>query len=410
MSTALRTGFQPAPVPTGGDLAAAAPLVLHTRVVADSGGGPEKTILRSAGYARQGGLRMAAAYMRPADGAAFEAVRQQARQWDCTLYEIPERGPLDPRCVSVMLQLCRQYGVNVWHAHDYKSNLLGLVLRRQWPMKLVTTVHGWTWHTFRTRLYYHLDNWCLKRYDQVIAVSPKLFDHCLMRGVRHERLSHVANGVDTGEYTRRQTIEQARAALGIGPDRFVIGVVGRLSVEKGADRAVAAIAALRKGYANVQLHLIGDGPAHGELAALAAAQGVDDAVRFWGWQGDARSYYEAMDMLLLPSRTEGLPNAVLEAMSMQVPVAATNVGGVRDLLEAGRCGVILNDDVSTWPGHIAPLIVSEDRRREMARRARQRIEEHFTFDARMKKVFTVYERVLGRTFSVKPATARRTAA
>ena len=100
-------------------------------------------------------------------------------------------------------------------------------------------------------------------------------------------------------------------------------------------------------------------------------------------------------MLLLPSHTEGFPNVVLEAMSMAVPVAAADVGGVSELLKYGRRGVILDaKDQETWAGHIAPLIVSKDRRYELARLGRARVEKYYSFDQRMAKVFKVYDRVL----------------
>jgi len=100
------------------------------------------------------------------------------------------------------------------------------------------------------------------------------------------------------------------------------------------------------------------------------------------------------DMLLLPSHTEGLPNVVLEAMAMGVPVAGTDVGGVRDLLDDGKCGTVLSQVVTTWPDAVAPLIVSADRREQFARLARRRIEQRFSFDKRMGKVLGVYQRLV----------------
>ena len=96
---------------------------------------------------------------------------------------VPDRGPWDWRVVTQLLAVCRRERVGIWHGHDYKSNALGLVLRRFWPMRLVTTVHGWVQHTRRTPLYYAIDRLCLPRYESVICVSPDLYDECLARGV-----------------------------------------------------------------------------------------------------------------------------------------------------------------------------------------------------------------------------------
>jgi glycosyltransferase involved in cell wall biosynthesis len=173
-----------------------------------------------------------------------------------------------------------------------------------------------------------------------------------------------------------------------------MGVVGRLSVEKGVDRAIRLVAALREDYPRLEMHLVGDGPQRTALEGLSAELGVADAVKFWGWRTDGKRFYEMMDLLLLPSHTEGLPNVVLEAMAMGVPVAATAVGGVSELLDNGHCGVVLSPGGGAWEAHVAPLLVSAARRSELARRARARVEEHYTFDRRMAKEMSVYKRLL----------------
>lgn len=374
---------------------ASLPMVLHTRVVSGSGGGPDKTILRSACYVDPQRLRMGAAYIHPVGDSGIKALRERARDWGCPMWEFPESGPIDPWIVQALLRLCREQRVTIWHAHDYKTDALGLLLRRFWPMKLVTTVHGWTRESLRTRLYYHVDNWCLNKYDQVIAVSRDLEGHCWERGVAEDRLTYIPNAIEPEEYSRALAPEAARRALGVAADRFVIGTVGRLSVEKGVSRSVYCLAQVRKAFPNVELHLVGDGPERAKIEGLARELGVAEAVRFWGWQARVKPFYEVMDLLLLPSHTEGLPNVVLEAMAMGVPVAATDVGGVAELLEEGRCGVVLARDQTTWSKQLVPLLSQPQRRAALSRRARRRVEERYTFRRRMERVMAVYERVLG---------------
>ena len=369
-------------------------MVLHVRVVAGSGGGPDKTILRSAAYAAPAGLRMGAAYIHPRCAAGIAIIRDHADDCHCPLWTIPECGPVDPRTIGALATLCRRQGVSIWHGHDYKSNLLGLILRRFLPLKLVTTCHGWTNETIRTRLYARVDRCCLPGYDQVIAVSGRLYEACISSGVQPERLSYVPNGIDPVEFGRRHSRNHVRRRLGLDADQFALGVVGRLSVEKGVDRAIRLLAELRPNWPNTHLHLIGDGPQRQPLHALARQLDVSDRVTFWGWQRRLERYYELMDLLLLPSYTEGLPNAVLEAMAMHTPVAATDVGDVSELLDHGRCGLILTADDTAWPRQLAPLMASVELRTELADRGRARIERHFSFAQRMAKVMDVYRRVL----------------
>jgi len=377
------------------------PTVLHVRVVSGTGGGPEKTILRSPRYANDEYFRMAVAYIHPKGDPGIDTIKAKAKEWNAPLITIPERGPLDVRTVAALYRICKERKVAIWHGHDYKSNLLGIILRRFWKMKLVTTVHGWTHDTWRTRAYYHVDKWCLRRYDEVIAVSPLLHEQCLNIGVKPQKLTYIANAIDCGEFKRTRSIRQARSELSIYRSATIMGVVGRLSPEKGVDRAIESVASLHTKYPGLELHIVGDGPEYEKLKRLAIDRGVAGIVHFWGYQSDTRRFFEMFDFLLLPSRTEGFPNVVLEALALGVPVAAADVGGVSELLKHGRRGVVLDPTKQeTWADQIAPLIVSADRRKEFSRLGRMRVEKYYSFDKRMAKVFDVYDRVL----SIAPRT------
>lgn len=369
-----------------------APKVLHVRVIANAGGGPDKTIIRSGQYIDPMRYRMSTAYIYPKGSKDFQTFKKQATKQCCQLIEIPEKGPINTSTYNALLKVCRDERVDIWHGHDYKSNMLGLMIRRKLPnLKLVTTVHGWTCETFKTKLYYHVDNYCLKRYDEVVVVSPKLYEHCRDKlKIDANKLTYIPNAIRPEEYPQTHTKDEARSELNIHTQRTVIGVVGRLSVEKGVDRAIDMIAKLP----NCELHLIGDGPERKNLEKQAQTLGVTDRVTFWGWQTNSQMYYQAMDMLLLPSHTEGLPNVVLEAMTMTVPVASTDVGGVRDLLDDGRCGLILpTEQPVTWAGMIEQFLSNETQLQQTALLAHQRILTHFTFESRMQRMMRVYDKL-----------------
>jgi glycosyltransferase involved in cell wall biosynthesis len=371
-----------------------APVVLHARVVAGHGGGPDKTIFRSARHIDRSRYTIAAAYLHPRGDRGMATLREQAEAQHCPLWQIEECGPLDLRAVRRMLALVRELKVTIWHAHDYKSDVLGLLLRRFWPMKLVTTVHGFTRETARTRLYARIDNRVLPRYDRIVAVSPALYDHCLRIGVPEANLHYVPNAIDAREFQRGRSIADARRLLDIDTDAVVMGCVGRLSKEKGVGRAIRTLARLRKATPMLQLHLFGDGPDRPRLQAMVRELKLGDRVRFHGWQRDTRPCFEALDMLLLPSRTEGMPNTVLEAMAMGVPVAATDVGGVRELLHDGRCGVILNQHETDWVGPILGMLRDASGRAELASHARSRIESLYTYEHRFQRIAAIYDDLL----------------
>src|SRR2546428_1488513 len=139
------------------DKQSSSPVVLDARVVCGTGGGPDKTILTSPRFLTAAGYRMLCAYLHPPGDSGFDELRRRAAVWHAPLLSVPDRGPCDWQVIAELLRICRRENVAIWHGHDYKSNALGLLLRRFWPMRLVTTVHGWVKHTRRTPLYYAID-------------------------------------------------------------------------------------------------------------------------------------------------------------------------------------------------------------------------------------------------------------
>lgn len=370
--------------------------ILHTRVVAGCGGGPDKTIMRSHGYVDRDRYDMAAAYLYPAGDHGIEKLRNSAQQHGMPFHAIPERGAIDRRALRMMIDLCRRLHVDIWHSHDYKTDLMGLLIRRYHPMKLVTTVHGFTGETWRTRFYGKLNQLALLGYDHVAAVSPKLVRFCAQHGVHPDRLSYLPNGIELPPADGGPERSFNSPGLRHANDGPSIVVISRFSPEKGVDRAIRLFSCVLQAQPTATLHLIGDGPERGRLEQLAQTLGIASRVRWWGWQTKTRPYLEMADALLLTSHTEGLPNVVLEAMVAGVPVAATRVGAVPQVLDEGGCGVLLDEDEACWPGQIAPLLVHSIARQAMIAAATTRLHERYDFAKRMQRVFTIYDRLMDR--------------
>ncbi|HEV3237340.1 MAG TPA: glycosyltransferase [Gemmataceae bacterium] len=370
-------------------------VVLEARVVAGSGGGPDKTILNSPRFLWSAGYETLCVYMRPPADPGFDSIRQKARTWQAPLIEIDDRGPLDVRVVSQLLTICRREKVSIWHGHDYKSNALGLLLRRFWPMHLVTTVHGWVHQTKRTPLYYWVDRVCLPRYDSVICVSPDLLEKSLACGVPANRCVLIENAIDTEEFTRSQEPALAKSKLGIPTDRFVIGAVGRLSPEKGFDLLIRAVQEMANVGIKVTLLIVGEGDARHDLERLIHELACADQVQLLGYRTDARSIYEAMDAYALSSLREGLPNVLLEAMAMEVPVVATRIAGVPRLITDKVDGLLIEPNSVENLTRALTRVVSDEQLRERLKRAgRKKIETHYSFQARMERIRAIYDQLL----------------
>jgi glycosyltransferase involved in cell wall biosynthesis len=373
-----------------------APVVFDTRVVTGSGGGPDKTILNSPRFLDRYGYRMLCGYLHPPGDPGFDVLKRKADRYRAPLVPIPDRGPWDWRVVTELLAVCKRENVAVWHGHDYKTNALGLVLKRVWPMRTVTTVHGWVHHTSRTPIYYKIDRLCLSRYERVICVSEDLFDECVANKVRPDRCVLLENAIDTEEYVRRRPVAEAKARLGFPVGCFLLGGVGRLEPEKAFDLLLRAARGLVDSGVDARVVVLGEGGDRGRLEALAGELGIADRVSLPGWQADVRDYFEAMDLFVLSSLREGLPNVLLEAMAMEVPCVATRIAGIPRLIPDGRSGrLVPPDDVGALTAAVLDLARDPDLRDQFRKAGRRTVETRYSFPVRMRKLAGVYDDLLG---------------
>lgn len=367
------------------------PLVLHTRVVCGTGGGPEKTILNSARHLVPFGYDVLCAYMHPPGDPGFDELKRRAEALGAPMVGIEDRGPWDLRVARRLLDLCRTRRVAIWHGHDYKSNALGLLLRRSWPMKLVTTVHGWVSYSLRSRFYYRIDRFSIRRYDRVICVSEDIHRTCLECGVAADRSVMIENAIDCAQWQRRLAAAEAKQRLGLDPRRVAIGSAGRLTAEKNFEGLVRAVARLVSDGVDAELVLVGEGDRRPALEALAVELGLGDRVRLLGYRADMPEVYQALDVFALNSLREGLPNVLLEALALEVPVVATRVAGIPKLIEHEANGLLVEPQADAeLADAIRRLLGDGELRQRLAAAGRRTVEERYSFEVRMAKVRAVY--------------------
>jgi glycosyltransferase involved in cell wall biosynthesis len=372
-------------------------VVLDARVVAGSGGGPDKTILNSPRFLAPAGYLNLCAYMHDPSDRGFEQLRRKAESKQAPLLPVRDRGPWDWTVIGQLLHICRRQRVRIWHGHDYKSNTLGLLLRRFWPMRLVTTVHGWVHQTRRTPLYYWIDRLCLPRYETVICVSEDLYQRSLACGVPAERCALIENGIDLDEYSRKRGVSEAKRKLGLSPERHLIGAAGRLSAEKGFDVLIRAVDRLLHEGLDVGLVIVGEGDEQAALQGLIGELGRGERIRLLGYRADLSDWYEAMDVFALSSLREGLPNVLLEAMALQVPVVATRIAGVPRLVRNEENGLLVEPGAQTeLTDALRRLLLQPQLRGRLALAGRHTVESGYSFAARMDKVRRLYDQLLGR--------------
>lgn len=395
---------------TGNEVHAA---VIHGRVVAGRGGGPEKTILNSPRFLRPLGYDSVCLYMRSPQDHGFDVLRDRAAAADAPLIEVDDGGLRDwsilRRCAEAIerwRQLDRQDRPLIYHGHDYKSNLVGFYLRRRLPgLRLVTTVHGWVHRTWKTPLYYFIDRQCLPRYDHVVCVSPDLREQSVAVGVPSNRVSLIDNAIALDDYPSGATQEaerrEAATELGLDPNLRWIAAVGRLSDEKGFDVLIRAVESLIGRGMPIGLAIAGEGAARSTLQQQIDRMDRNvkkgDRIRLLGFVADPRTLYRSATAYALSSYREGLPNVVLEAMAMRLPVVATRIAGMPRIIDDGINGrLVPAGDAGELADALEAVLGDPALSDRYAVAGRATVEQRFSFFGRMEQMARIYASVLAR--------------
>lgn len=265
---------------------------------------------------------------------------QRASELGIPAVRIACRGRLDSATTRALeAELARNPGA-VMHVHGYKGAFYALRARRNHrDAPIVSTLHGWVTNTRALWFYRMLELWMLRRIQRVCIVADGMRQPLHDAGVPAMRIRLVENGIDTTRF-RPDAPAVTREELGIPGNAFVFGGVLRLSAEKNPLGLLDAFASIAKDHQRAWLVLAGDGPERHEFEQRAVRAGVADRTRLLGARNDPERLYPLFDCFVLPSLTEGLPLALLEAMACERPVIASRVGQVATVL-AGLAATLI---------------------------------------------------------------------
>jgi len=365
------------------------------------GGGPDKTILLSAERHDRTLVDVVVAYIRDVRDREF-CITDKARTRGLTFYEIEERGKFDLRVLRALREIVLQHNINLIHGHDYKSDLFAAMLR--WWMgrqhfALVSTAHAWVMLGLRGELYRRLDLALMRRFDHLIAVSHATKTEMVAAGIPPSLISVIHNAIDTDAWSPRYATLGLKEELGLEQGYPVIGYVGRIMPEKDLETWLRAAALVAQRYSAAQFVLVGegrDGDTLGQLQRLATELGIAERVHFPGYRTHLLPVYGSFDLFVLSSRREGLPNSILEAMAVGLPVVTTDVAGTSELVLDGQTGyVVPQGDVDRLAHAMVTLVADTQLRQRMGQAGRERIESEFSFTHRLQRIEKLYARVLG---------------
>lgn len=267
--------------------------------------------------------------------------------------------------------LCTEVRAQVVHSHGHRSDWVAGGVARRLCLPHLATVHGFIRTGWKSRIAEWLQLRALRRCHGVVAVSAPLAETLVAAGIAAARIHRLPNA--WAGRSAPLSREQARRSLALPAAAPVVGFVGRLGREKGADVLIDALARLGAGGDAPQVCLVGDGPEAQALRHRAARGGV--VLHEAGALAGAERVFAAFDVFVLSSRSEGTPMVLFEAMAAGVPIVATRVGGVPDVVGEAEACLVAPEDPGALAAAIRDTLADPAAAAARAARARQRLEE-----------------------------------
>ena len=311
---------------------------------------------------------------------------------------IPERGRFDRSVIAALRNIASQRSPDVIVTHQIKSHFLMNVSRLWKKYPWVAFNHGYTTTDRKTLLYNRLDRWSLPKADRVVTVCQAFKQKLMKMGVPRERIHVQHNSIRPEPSVSAREMHALRRKLGIFEGERMILAVGRLSKEKAQIDLLQAFKNLRDTHPeiNARLVIVGEGPERVRLEAAATSLGLSDRVIFTGQvNNNVPVYFAAADVLANPSHSEGSPYVLLEAMAANLPIVATDVGGVPEMVENNQTALLVPaNDSRALAGAIARVLSDGQVSRGLSANASALVTTRFSPEAYARSLVEIYSEVI----------------
>ncbi len=317
---------------------------------------------------------------------------QVARNHDIQTVEIRSKNAYDIRAIKQIVDAIRMHRIQLLCSHHYKSTIFGRIAAFLTGIPIIAYSRGFTGENQKVAFYEWLERRFMNRTDGIICVSKGQKRKIRELGVRKPPQWVIYNAIENISDTPLNNKQNPGHE---NNGKLIITTAGRLSPEKGHEYLLKAISILKESYSNIEFLICGDGALMEKLTTMAESLNIRDQCKFLGFCRDMDAIYSKTDIFVLSSLSEGLPNVILEAYMHEIPVVATNVGGVPEIIDNGFNGILVPPgDPVKLADALAQLIQDKTLREKMGRHGKEKVASCFTFKRQLDDTVKVYEEVL----------------
>ncbi len=298
------------------------------------------------------------------------------------------RGKMDIHAIFKLRKIIESNKIDIIHSHGYKANIYSFFSTIRSKIPRISTCHNWISNEPKLKYYSKLDQYFLRYFSHIAAVSDEVKAKIIASGISQKNISVVKNGISLHAFASTCSNSNICKDLNIQNNALIIGNVARFSAEKAHELLIKAFIEINKEFPESILLLVGDGPLKGSLERKYN----HPSIIFAGQRKDVDRFYACMDVFVLPSLTEGLPLVLLEAMAAKVPVIASCVGAIPNVLKKGDCGILIE------PGNSKDLkkaliytFRNKKKVNEMALSAYERVEKHYSSKKMCNEYVMIYQ-------------------
>jgi glycosyltransferase involved in cell wall biosynthesis len=303
------------------------------------------------------------------------------------------------RCYRMIHSILKKGFFDLIHTHGYFADIIGIPAAKRLGIPSVSTCHGFISNDLNLNVYNKLDRFALRFANKIIAVSDDVKLNLIRGGIRESEISVIQNAVNGNDCDEihAQDRQTERRPLRVAKREFVIGYVGRLSEEKGIKYLIEASSLLKEADVPIKTVIVGEGPSRRDLEALVRERKLEEKVFFAGFQAEVESWLRSFDVFILPSLTEGTPMALLEAMACGIPAVASAVGGVPQVIDSRKNGILVSPGKPEEIKNAVHLLYKDEAlRTDISAAAQDTIKAEYNVNDWISRLETVYLNMIKR--------------